>query len=278
MAQRLARPRSRSRGGGAALAGVALICLAIAGMGSLAFFYFSAPRSPKLDPASLCPVSGPEGITVILVDTSDDLPEIAQRQVLGILDDQITSLPAYYRLDIRVLDVAGGRSRSLFAKCNPGDGEGLSDWTSNPRLARLRWIESFKQPASDAVKHSVVAAQANTSPIMAALQDIAVDEFSSNAAQQVPKNLIVISDMLENTRDYNQYQNLGDLSYQRFRQTPAYLKYRTDLHGAHVSIEYVQRILPKGAIDTVRHIEFWKQWVTDNRGTFEIARRLQGAG
>ena len=277
MAQRPARLRSRSRSSGAALAGVALICLAIAGLSSLAFFYFSVPRSPKLDPVSLCPVSGPEGITVVLVDTSDDLPEIAQRQVLGILDDQITGLPAYYRLDIRVLDVAGGRSRSLFSKCNPGDGEGLSDWTSNPRLARLRWIESFKAPATEAVKHSVTAAQAATSPIMAALQDIAVDEFSSNAAQQIPKNLIIISDMLENTRDYNQYQNLADLSYQRFRQSPAYLKYRTDLHGARVTIEYVQRLQPKG-IDTVRHIEFWKQWISDNRGTFEIARRLQGAG
>jgi hypothetical protein len=271
------RQRSRSRGAGAAIAGVALICLAVAGLGSLAYFYFSVRQSPTLDPVSLCPTSGPEGITVVLVDTSDDLPEIAQRQVLGILDDQITGLPAYYKLDIRVLDVPNGRSRSLFAKCNPGDGKGLSEWTNNPRIARMRWIESFKAPASDAVQHSVVTAQAKNSPIMGALQDIAVDEFSSSAAQSVPKSLIIVSDMLENTRDYSQYQNLADLSYQRFRQSQAYLKYRTDLHGARVTIDYVQRILPKG-IDTVRHIEFWKDWITDNRGTFEIARRLQGAG
>jgi hypothetical protein len=277
LAQRQARRRSRSRDGGAAIGGVALICLAVAGLGSLAFFYFSVPKSPKLDPVSLCPISGPKGITVVLVDTSDDLPEIAQRQLLGILDDQITGLPAYHKLDIRVLDIASGRSRSLFSKCNPGDGEGLSDWTNNPRLARMRWIESFEQPATDAVKHSVAAAEANSSPIMAALQDIAVDEFSSSQAQQIEKTLIIVSDMLENTRDYNQYQNLADLSYQHFKQSQAYLKYRTDLHGARVTIEYVQRILPKG-IDTVRHIEFWKQWITDNRGTFEIARRLQGAG
>ena len=277
MAQRQARQRNRPGGGGAAMAGIALICLAVAGLGSLAFFYFSVRGTPKLDAVSLCPVSGPQGITVVLVDTSDDLPEIAQRQVLGILDDQITGLPPYYKLDIRVLDVPGGRSRSLFAKCNPGDGNGLSEWTSNPRLARMRWIESFRTPALEAVKHSVVTAQATSSPIMGALQDIAVDEFSSSAAQQVPKNLIIVSDMLENTRDYNQYQTPTDLSYQRFRQSQAYLKYRTDLHGARVTIEYVQRILPK-AIDTVRHIEFWKEWITDNRGTFEIARRLQGAG
>jgi hypothetical protein len=277
LAQRQARRRSRSRGAGAALGGIALICLAVAGLGALAMFYFSVPQRPKLDPVSLCPITGPEGITVVLVDTSDDLPEIAQRQVLGLLDDQITGLAAYHKLDIRVLDVVHGRSRSLFSKCNPGDGNGLSEWTDNPRLARMRWIDSFRQPASDAVKHSVVSAQAASSPIMGALQDIAVDEFSSSAARDVEKTLIIVSDMLENTRDYNQYQNLADLSYQRFRQSQAYLKYRTDLHGARVTIEYVQRMLPKG-IDTVRHIEFWKEWITDNRGTFEIARRLQGAG
>lgn len=262
---------------GAALGGVALICLAVAGLGSLIFFYVSTPARPTLDAASLCPVSGPRGITVVLVDTSDDLPEIAQREVLGILDDQITGLPAYNKLDIRVLDAAAGRSRSLFSKCNPGDGNGLSEWTSNPALARRRWIESFEKPASDAVKHSVVTAQAKNSPIMAAVQDIAVDEFSSAAAQAVQKNLIIVSDMIENTRDYNQYRDLADLSYQHYRQTQAYMKYRTDLHGARVTIDYIQRLLPKG-IDTVRHIAFWKEWITDNRGTFEIAKRLQGAG
>ena len=33
------------------------------------------PARPVLDAQSLCPVSGPQGITVVLVDTSDDLPE-----------------------------------------------------------------------------------------------------------------------------------------------------------------------------------------------------------
>ncbi len=101
-----------------------------------------------LDPQSLCPVSGPQGVTVVLVDTSDDLPETTRREVLGQLDDMITTLPPFFRLDIRVLDIAGVRSRSLFSRCNPGDGAGLSEWTDNPRIARLRWIEDFRKPAA----------------------------------------------------------------------------------------------------------------------------------
>jgi hypothetical protein len=198
------RRQRNQRGAGAAIGGIALILLALAALGGLALFYFSAPQKPQLDSVTLCPTSGPEGITVVLVDTSDDLPEPAQRQVLGLLEEQISALPEYHKLDIRVLDIPGGRSRSLFSKCNPGDGTGLSEWTANPRIARMRWLESFRQPAKDAVKNSLAPAKAKSSPIMAAIQDIAIDQFSSAAAQKVEKKLIVISDMLEFTQSYSQ--------------------------------------------------------------------------
>jgi hypothetical protein len=275
VARRQPRGRSSAQGAGAAIGGIALIFLALAALGALALFYFSVTPKPRLDTASLCPVDGPQGIIVVLVDTSDDLPQPAQREVLGMLEDQITALPAYYRLDVRVLDIAGGRSRSLFSRCNPGDGTGLSEWTDNPRLSRMRWLDDFRQPAKDAVKSSLSSASAKSSPIMGAIQDIAIDQFSSSAAQKVEKKLIVISDMLEFTPLYSQYPGAGDLSYLRFKRSPAYLKFRTDLHDARVKIEYVQQT--QVTIDSVKHIEFWKEWIVDNRGVFDGARRLQGA-
>jgi hypothetical protein len=275
VARRQPRGRSSAQGAGAAIGGIALIFLALAALGALALFYFSVTPKPRLDTASLCPVDGPQGITVVLVDTSDDLPQPAQREVLGMLEDQITALPAYYKLDVRVLDIAGGRSRSLFSRCNPGDGTGLSEWTDNPRLARMRWLDDFRQPAKDAVKSSLSSASSKSSPIMGAIQDIAIDQFSASAAEKIEKKLIVISDMLEFTPLYSQYPGAGDLSYQRFKRSPGYLKFRTDLHDAHVKIEYVQQT--QVTIDSVKHIEFWKEWITDNRGVFDGARRLQGA-
>jgi hypothetical protein len=268
--------RSRKRGsldGSRALLGVLLLFIAIAAALALAYFYVVTPRKPKLDTASLCPTTGPVGITVVLVDTSDDLPETTKREVAVILDDLVSSLPDYYKLDVRVIDIAGLRSRSLFSKCNPGDGAGLSEWTDNPRIARLRWIESFKKPASDAIKNSLASAKASSSPIMAAIQDIAIDQFSSAQNSSIRKRLVIISDMLEHTPLYTQYRSSGDLSYKRYRETPAYLKFRTDLHGAAVEIDYVNRNV---AIDTVRHVDFWREWISDNGGVFEKARRLQG--
>src|ERR1700749_975763 len=269
MARRPPRRRSEAGPGWSGLGGAVLLLLAIASGGALAYFYFSTPVRPVLDPQSLCPVSGPQGITVVLVDTSDDLPETTRREVLGQRDNMIPPLPPFYKLDIRVLDIAGVRNRSLFSKCNPGDGAGLSQWTDNPRIARLRWIEDFRKPAADAVKNSIAAAKANSSPIMAAIQDIAIGEFSSAASQDVRKTLYVISDMIEYTRDYSQYPRAGDLSFQRYKQSPAYLKFRTDLHGATVIIRYVTRLVNgQPLVEGHQHMEFWKAWIEDNRGIF----------
>jgi hypothetical protein len=154
----------------------------------------------------------------------------------------------------------------------------LSEWTDNPRLARLRWIENFRKPAAEAVKTSIAAAKAASSPIMAAIQDIAIDQFSSAASQNAKKTVLVISDMIEFTRDYSQYPRAGDLSFQRYKQSPAYLKFRTDLHGATVIIRYVTRQTNgQPLLDGVKHMEFWKAWIEDNRGAFGGVKRLQGA-
>lgn len=274
------RPRHRSSSalGWSGLAGLLLLLLAIGSGGALAYFYFASPERPVLDAHTLCPVDGPKGITVVLVDTSDDLPDTTRREVLGQLDDMITTLPPLYKLDIRVLDIAGMRSRSLFSKCNPGDGATLSEWTDNPRIARLRWIEDFRKPAAEAVKNSISSAKANSSPIMAAIQDIAIGEFSGAASESARKTLYVISDMIEYTRDYSQYPRAGDLSFQRYRQSPAYLKFRTDLHGATVILRYVTRQTgSQQVVDSTKHMEFWKAWIEDNRGSFGGVKRLQGA-
>jgi hypothetical protein len=277
VARRRARQTSAPGLGWAGIGGIVLLLLAIAAGGAFAYFYFSTPARLALDPQTLCPIKGPQGITVVLVDTSDDLPETTRREVLGMLEDIIATLPALYKLDIRVLDIAGARSRSLFSKCNPGDGGGLSEWTDNPRVALLRWKENFRKPAAEAVRNSVASAKANSSPIMAAIQDIAIDQFSSAASQSAKKSLIVISDMIEYTKDYSQYARAGDLTFERYKQSPAYLKFRTDLHGAAVLIRYVTRqVKGQPALDDAKHAAFWATWMNDNGASSVTVKRLQG--
>jgi hypothetical protein len=276
VARRPPRQRRTPGIGWSGIGGILLLLLTIGIGGIFAYFYFSTTPPPALDALTLCPVSGPQGITVVLVDTSDDLPETTRREVLVVLEDMIAALPPFYKLDIRVLDIAGVRSRSLFSKCNPGNGTGLSEWTANPQIARMHWKEDFREPAAKAVRNSIASAKATSSPIMAAIQDISIDQFSSAAAANAKKTLVVISDMIEFTRDYSQYSR--DLTFQRYRQSPAYLKFRTKLHDATVNIFYVNR-QQKGqpVVDGKALMQFWQEWIVDSSGQFGSAKWLQGA-
>ena len=114
-----------------------------------------------------------------------------------------------------------------------------------------------------------------TSPLLATLQGIALDRFAGKAATALQKTLVIVSDMIENEKDYSQYQ--GDLSYHHFKETPAYRKLRTDLNGTQVQILYVERFTRK-QIDPTALMRFWAEWVQDNRGQYVSAIRLQGAG
>ena len=275
MARVRAKARSRSSGNSSVLwIGVGLLSFAAIAFAVLGYFYWTVQRPPELRADDLCPVTGPQGVAVVLVDTSDDLLPTTQKEVRTILNDMINDLPAYHKLDIRVLDIPSMRSRSLFAKCNPGNGTGVSDLTDNPTLRRMRWIESFNKPAEEAIGNSLRSAKSKSSPIMGAIQDIALDDFSAQSVRGIPKSLTMISDMLEYTSLYGQYPSQGDLSYDRFKRSPAYQKFRTDLHGARVTIHYVGR--PEVKIDTIAHASFWANWITDNQGAIDGVHRLQG--
>jgi hypothetical protein len=271
-------PRRRSRNSGDlrkhVLGGV-LATLALGTLAAGAYVYATIARPPALDHSSLCPTSGPHSETVVLLDPTDEIPDIAKREIRTMLVDTAETLPTYELLEIRLLDpkIAGGRV--IFSRCNPGDGSDLSEYTANPRLAKQRWMDGFREPLDDALEAGFRPAPGKTSPIMETIQRIAVERFTGRNVEEIPKSLIVISDMLEHGSDYSQYT--GDLSYGRFKGSSAYKKVQTDLHGASVQIYYIQRLTGR-PINSVDHIRFWADWVRDNNGRFKQANKLQGMG
>jgi hypothetical protein len=249
--------------------------LAIGVLAAGAYVYATAARPPALDHTSLCPVDGPRSETVVLLDSTDEIPDIAKREIRTTLIDVAETLPTYELLEIRLLDpkLAGGRL--IFSKCNPGDGTDLSEYTANPRLAKQRWMDGFRQPLDQALEAGFRPLPGKSSPIMETIQRIAVERFTGRNVEEVPKSLIVISDMLEHGPDYSQYS--GDLSYDRFKASSAYKKVQTDLHGAQVLIYYIQRQTGR-PVNSVDHIRFWAEWIRDNNGRFKQASKLQGVG
>jgi hypothetical protein len=273
---RTPRPRRRNPGDlrKHVLGGV-LAVLALGVLGAGAYVYVSAARPPALDRASLCPVDGPRSITVVLLDSTDDIPEVGKHEIRTVLTDMAEAVPVYGLLELRLLDPKLPGGRAIFAKCNPGDGADLSEYTANPRLAKKRWIEGFRAPLESALESGFQPLPGKTSPIMETVQRIAVDRFTGRAAEEAPKSLVLVSDMLENAPDYSQYA--GDLSYGRYKSSRAYKRLQTDLHGAEVTIYYIQRASAK-PFNSTDHIRFWVDWIRDNKGRFKQANKLQGEG
>ncbi len=255
--------------------GGTLVAVALGVLAAGAYVYVTAARPPLLDRVSLCPVDGPRAVTVVLLDSTDEIPDIGKHEIRTVLLDMAETVPVHGLLDLRLLDPEAPGGRQIFAKCNPGDGAGLSEYTANPRIARKRWLEGFRQPLEKALEAGFQPAPGKTSPIMETVQRIAVDRFSGHAAEEIPKSLVLVSDMLEHEADYSQYT--GDLSYGRYKASRAYKKLQTDLHGAEVTIYYVQRVTSK-PISSLDHIRFWADWVRDNKGHFKLANKLQGEG
>jgi len=276
---RSSRSRSRRRGGsetGKHAAGIALIVLTLAVFGAGGYVMATKKSPPKLDTASLCPTDGPRSATVILLDASDVLPDVTKRELRTYLFDAAASVPEYGLLEIRLLDPNSASGTPVFAKCNPGDGSGLDEFTGNPALARKRWEEGFRKPLEAALNGSMdQPTEAQTSPILSTIQSIAVDRFTGSRADSMPKTLIVVSDLIEHGPGYSQYS--GDLSFERFRKSEHYRRVRTDLHGAEVTFRYIQRVTRK-PINSANHIQFWTDWVKDSNGQFVSAKKLQGAG
>src|SRR5262249_58265860 len=100
-------------------------------------------------------------------------------------------------LKLRLWDTTIGGARSILARCNPGDGSGLSEYTANPLLAKKRWMDGFREPLDEALQIGLRPLPGKTSPIMATVQRIAVERFTGRAAEEIPKSLILIPDMLE---------------------------------------------------------------------------------
>ena len=249
--------------------------LALGVLAAGAYVYATVARPPTLDQASLCPVDGPRAVVVVLLDSTDEIPDIAKREIRTDLVDMAETLPAYELLEIRLLDPKTPGGKSIFSRCNPGDGKGLSEYTANPRIARQRWLDGFRQPLDVALEEGFHASPGKTSPIMETIQQIAVERFTGRAVEEVPKSLVVISDMLQHGPDYSQYS--GDLSFARFKATRAYKNVQTDLHGADVLIYYIQRQTGK-PINSADHIKFWADWIHDNNGRLKQASKLQGVG
>ena len=235
-------------------------------------------RPSRLDAKTLCPAAGPSALTALLIDTTDPLNPIQRAAVLARLNQIVAHLRLGEEIAVYTVNPTGDPLRPDFVICRPIKPGEVSELTGNRAIAERRFEGVFAPRIAAVLAAATAGRPSGRSPIMAAIQAIAVSVFQgvgaeSGSGQPLPKRLIVVSDMLEYSEAENQYQSASD--FPSFKSTPTYARMRSHLDGVTVTILYLRRD-DAAAIQGMTHIRFWNAWFADQGAAVEDVVAIEG--
>ena len=263
---RQTRPSRRQRGSNKNMWGGLIILVVLVGAVGIGWIVFSLnSHKITLDPVSLCPSIGVENKTVVLIDRTDPLNEMQQRELMVYLRDIKSSIPMHASISIYGMDQAEPKmlQPEIFV-CNPGDGENTSPWLANPALIKKVWREKFSDKLDSIITRLMEPLEVPNSPIMETIKAVSIAEFIGNINKDIQKRLIIVSDMMQHTLSYSQYTHSTD--FKTYQKSSAYLHHLANLNGVSVEIIYIRR-LNSDNIQGKAHIQFWNQYVHSMGGT-----------
>jgi len=196
--------------------------------------------NPKLDSATLCPQRGPSSVTVVLVDATDELSLAQTRDFQNQLERLRAEIPRYGMLEIfLVRPTKDGLLSPIVSLCNPGRGAEISELTGNPRRVEARWRDGFEAPVDGAFRTVVSASKAKQSPVLEAIQSVALTALQSADRLDLERKLVVVSDLMQHTDAISFYRSLPEPK--ALIESPAFQEVRTNLRGVEVELWMLRR-------------------------------------
>lgn len=122
----------------------------------------------------------------------------------------------------------------------------------------------------------VDSAEAAVSPIMETIQAISASVYGRDAYENVPKRLILVSDLLQNSAHLSLYEE--PLDYDAFASGIGAKALRINLHLRDVVVEilFVQRHDHSRIGDSMKLITFWERWINEQGGQIERVSKIDG--
>lgn len=254
--RRRAPPRSRSRRGreGKLLPWaliVGSVLMIAAGVG--ANYWVRATRV-ALDPATMCPMTGPTAVHAFLVDRSDVITPLQAERIQQVFKRAIDGASVGERIDVYVLAADGTQALSpVVSMCRPASTG--NDLYQNSARIHTRYVERFSKPLEAALAPIMAPSTESNSPIMESVKAVCVGSFGP-LGRGVPTSLTIASDMIQYSPLLNQYRQRD---FARFVATPGYHEVLADCHGAKVRVLYLMR--PKDArVQDRLHQLFWEKF------------------
>ena len=270
MARRRRRGRHPSDRLGIVIGG-SLIAVAVAAVVTLLLL---RPEPVERDSETLCPTSGPIARTVFLIDRTDGIGPITradiEKEIRVLLDatkpDEAVELYVVSAIERKPL-------APVIKKCNPGTGADADVLTANPRLMARRWQQQFREPLDKLLSQLLTEQPAEVSPIMESIQSVAVTVLAPRGPEMLPRTLVIVSDLLQNSSAWSLYRQPADID--AFRRGRGARAVAADLRGVNVQLFFIQRRM-KRPIPETQLLSFWVSWLERQHGRVRRVVKLSG--
>lgn len=225
-----------------------------------AYFYF-LQKSESIDADTFCKKGIPEQVTVVLIDHTDQFNEVQkadlERELFNLANNKIPQ-----NTWLKLIAVSADPAQLLKAEkpfCNPGDDRTVSNLTGNKQKAKKLYEIKYKKKIEGMLEEMLHTKSTNSSPIMEALQAVAVTTFKGEEAPVI-KKLILVSDLLQHTDEFSMYNGIPDFS--TFKQSAYWKKIKSNFSDVEVEILFIRR---DGA-DSLQNsnlIKFWAAYFAE---------------
>ena len=237
---------------------IGLLALAI-----LIALFVRGQRGSRAFDAANCPVDRDYAAQIaILLDPSDTLTNVQEGSgAPRVLETIENEAPATTEIRVYTVGRAGrGYTRAVFRVCKPVHPDDVGSFTGNPALAARRYREEFLAPLRGTLGALLDVEGDSISPIMEAVQGAAVSAFQPRDAD-IPRRLLVVSDMIQNSRNLSFYRDSVDFG--PLSRNPDYGTLRVDLSGVEVSVFLLARRGGAGRIQGGTLRGFWEDYFLD---------------
>ena len=229
-----------------------LIILVLLVVSALGYTYLQVTKNSEYDEATLCPMSGPTGVLVTVLDLSDPLSQLQANRLENELARRIEDAPEGTMISLGVVRSDIDTSGIRFSMCRPRGGWEANMLYQNRALIERRFTEGFQRPLSEALTALLEGEELPISPIIETMHQVVLDTQGYRSVD-VSKSIVLVSDLYQNSGVHSFYRGHD---WQSFAGSPEFATKSKFLEGFDVTLIRIPRPVPQqSSNDSVE--DFW---------------------
>lgn len=214
----------------------------------------------------------PDFVTAVLIDDTDPI-SIERDEAAAFILKLAEDAPRYSRFVLYRLSESsfenGGKPVPAQETCNPFGKTDRADFLKEDKTELKRERDKFLREIKKITEALLNVKEKPYSPIMEGIHSVAVAEFFS-LKSEAKRHLVIVSDMMQNTKDFSMFSKKQQKDFERFKRRPYYRRIKTKaLENAQVSVFELVRNSEAQNDDIVL---FWKDYFNDQKAEADFVR------